>query len=354
MSDVAHPCLLSLVRAELFSKWIRGCLIIAVILTLFLVLCLPVFGQEDYNAVHIMTRVNARNSVPAGMTVSDPSLNTHTEPLRHAVELVLVPVSVTDPMGRSIIGLEKEHFEVYEGKQKQAVRNFSLEDAPISVGIILDMSRSMRDKFDKARQAVVQFMQTANADDEFFLVGFSDEADLLADFTSSIEEIQNKLIFAEPHGMTTLLDAIGMGMKEMQSAKYPRKALLIISDGGDNHSRYTEGEIKSVVEEGDVQLFAIGIFDADPVAREERDGPTLLSTLTNVTGGTTFFLEGPNELPEVAAKIGSQLRQQYVLAFAPANKRNDGKWHSIRVKLAPPKGLPKLTVHAKEGYYAHE
>lgn len=352
MSVVAHPCLLSL-TGESFSQWIRRFVMIFAILTLFLVFSFPMFGQDD-DAVHIVTRVNARKSVSAGMTISDPSLNTYPEPLRHQVELVLVPVTVTDPMGRSVIGLDKEHFEVYEGKQKQSVRNFSLEDAPISVGIILDMSRSMRNKLDKAKEAAIQFMQTANADDEFFLVGFSDEAELLTDFTSSIEDMQNKLIFAEPHGMTTLLDAIAMGMKEMKYAKYPRKALLIISDGGDNHSRYTESEIKSVVEEGDVQLFAIGIFDTAPVAPEERNGPILLSTLTNVTGGTTIYLAGPKELPEVAAKIGNQLRQQYVLAFAPANKRNDGKWHTIRVKLLPPKGLPKLTVHAKPGYYAHE
>ena len=353
MSILMRPRVSPLRSADAFPQRMGRRLILIASFAVLLVVALPILAQND-DAVHIMPRMTARNSKTAEMTISDASLNTYTKPLRHEVELVLVPVTVTDPIGRPILGLEKECFEVYEGKQKQAVRHFSLEDAPVSVGIIFDMSRSMKNKFDKAKQAVMQFMQTANLDDEFFLIGFSDRVTLLSDFTSSSDDIQRKLVLTAPQGVTALLDAIGMGMSKMKNAKYQRKALLIISDGGDNHSRYTESEIKSVVEEGDVQLFAIGIFDGAPLAAEERYGPTLLGALTSATGGTTFFLNSPNELPDVAGRISSELRHQYVLAFTPLGRRDDGKWHAIRVKLAPPDGLPRLTVHAKSGYYAHE
>lgn len=353
MSGFRHPCLTSLPAGKVFAQRTGGRMIVAASIILFVIFVLPMFAQDD-SLVHIMPRVNARNCKAADITISDPSLNNYSKPLRLNVQLVLVPLTVTDAMGRPFLGLEKQNFEVYEGKQKQSVRNLSLEDDPVSVGIIFDMSRSMKNKFAEAKDAVVQFMRTANLEDEFFLVAFSDEIKLLTHFTSSAEDIQNKLIFTEAHGETTLLDAIAVGMSEMKNAKYQRKALLIISDGGDNHSRYTESEIKSSVEEADVQLFAMGIFDNAPLAPEERYGPTLLSTLTNVTGGTTFYLNRPSQLSDVASKIGSLLRRQYVLAFTPLTKRNDGKWHTIRVKLAPPGGVPRLTVHAKPGYYARE
>src|SRR5205085_7370023 len=209
--------------------------------------------------------------------------------------------------------------------------------------------------FDKAKEAVVQFMQTANPEDEFFIIGFSERPLLLSEFTSSVGDIQSRFVLTQPKGMTALLDAIYMGMNEMKHAKHERKALLIISDGGDNHSRYSESEIKSAVKEADVQIFAIGLFDATPRTQEERFGPALLAEMTDLTGGRTFTLDNANDLPDVAAKIGIQLRNQYVLAYKPLSKPKDGKWHKIRVKLLPPRGLPSLNIHAKQGYYAsHE
>ncbi len=327
--------------------------IIALIAVLVLWSTAALPGMAQDNDVHITPRI-ASNTAPAPDAAIDPALKTHTKPLRSEVELVLVPVTVTDPMDRLVTGLEKQNFEVFQDKQKQEVRNLSSEDAPISVGIIFDMSGSMKDKFDKAKEAVVQFMQTANPEDEFFLIGFSDRPLLLSEFTSSVGDIQNRLVFTDAKGMTSLLDAIYMGMEEMHHAKYDRKALLIISDGGDNHSRYTEGEIKSAVQEADVQVYAIGIFDANPRTPEERFGPVMLTDITDVTGGRTFTLDNVNDLPDVAAKIGIELRNQYVLAYAPVKKIKDGKWHKISVKLLPPKGLPYLHVHAKKGYYASQ
>ncbi len=311
----------------------------------------PAAAQENAD-VHITPRISA-NAQPANVP-GDPALKTHTKPLRSEVDLILVPVTVTDPMDRLVTGLEKDNFQVFEGKQRQQIRHLSAEDAPVSVGILIDMSGSMSNKFDKAKEAVVQFMETANPDDEFFVIGFSEKPLLLSGFTDSVGDIQSKLVLTAPKGMTSLLDAIYMGMHQMRHARHERKALLIISDGGDNHSRYSESEIKSAIKEADVQIFAIGIFDQVPRTQEERFGPSLLSEMTDVTGGRTFTLDNPNDLPDVAAKIGIQLRNQYVLAYKPVKKPKDGKWHKIRVKLLPPHGLPSLSVHAKQGYYAAE
>ncbi len=327
------------------------------LLSLCLIACwavLPAVAQDDSD-VHITPRETKKADAaptpdfPPGV---DPSLRTHTKPVKKDVDLVLVPVTVTDPMNRLVTGLEKDNFQLTDSGQQQIIRHFSSEDAPISLGVIFDVSGSMADKIDKSRQAVVEFFRTANPQDEFFLITFSEQPEVLVDFTSSIEDIQSKLVYTIPKGRTALLDAIYLGMNRMRKAHYERKALLIISDGGDNHSRYTEGEIKSMVREADVQIYGIGLFDRDFKTPEEREGPALLDDVTEVTGGRTFVIGSPNELADVATKIGIELRNQYVLGYRPTNPGRDGKWRKIKVKLNPPKGLPPLHVYAKTGYYA--
>jgi Ca-activated chloride channel family protein len=315
---------------------------------------LPAFAQND--DIHITPRETKKADAALAPETpgasGDPTLRTHTKPVKKDVDLVLVPVTITDPMNRLVTGLEKENFELTDNGRPQTIRHFSSEDAPISLGVIFDISGSMADKIDKSRQAVVEFFRTANPQDEFFLITFSEKPEVLVDFTSSVEDIQNKLVYAIPKGRTALLDAIYLGMNRMRKAHYERKALLIISDGGDNHSRYTEGEIKSMVREADVQIYGIGLFDRDFKSPEEREGPALLSDVTEVTGGRTFVIDSPNELADVATKIGIELRNQYVLGYRPTNPGRDGKWRKIKVKLNPPRGLPPLHVYAKTGYYA--
>ncbi len=330
----------------------RSCVAaLAVWFALALAASATVWAQET--DVHIKPRPKPTETVkPAASTGSDPSLSTHTKPIRRDVDLVLVPVTVTDPMNRLVTGLEQDNFTVFEGDKPQQVRHFSSEDAPISLGVIFDISGSMSDKIEKAREAVVEFFKTANPQDEFFMITFSDRPELLADFTKSIEDIQGKLVYTVPKGRTALLDAIYMGMAKMRDAHNQKKALLVISDGGDNRSRYTESEIKSMVREADVQIYCIGIFDRDFRTPEERMGPALLGEISDVTGGRTFTIDNPNELADVATKIGIELRNQYVLGYRPMNAAHDGKWRKIKVKLVPPKGLPPLHVYAKTGYYA--
>lgn len=330
-------------------------------LILLLTLCapfflsFPAFAQTDVNDVHVTPREVTKDKPadpPAKEALVSASLTTHVNPLKVDVNLVLVPVTITDPMNRLVTGLDKENFQLFEGSMPQEIRTFSSEDAPVSLGVIFDSSGSMATKMDRAKEAVVQFFKTANPQDEFFLITFSDEPEVVSDFTSSVDDIQSKLLYTLPRRRTALLDAIYMGISKMRQAKYPKKALLIISDGGDNHSRYTEGEIKSMVKEADVMIYAIGIYDRYFQSEEERLGPELLSEVTELTGGRAFTIDNPNDLADVATKIGIELRNQYVLGYRPQKLVRDGKWRKIKVKLLPPKGLPPLRVYARTGYYA--
>jgi Ca-activated chloride channel family protein len=304
----------------------------------------------DVIDIHVTPRAEPDKTSEQNML--EDKVRTHAPTIRTKVDLVLVPVTVTDPMNRLVTGLDKENFEVFEGKDRQDVRHFSSEDAPISLGVIFDVSGSMSTKIERAREAVMEFFKTANPQDEFFLIAFADKPQEVSDFTQSVDDLQNKLIYTVPRGRTALLDAIYLGISKMREAKYPKKSLLIISDGGDNHSRYTEGEIKSLVKEADVMVYSIGIYDHDFRSDEERLGPQLLSDVSELSGGRAFTIDNPNDLADVATKIGIELRNQYVLGYRPNNPGHDGKWHKIKVKLLPPKGLPPLHVYAKTGYYA--
>jgi Ca-activated chloride channel family protein len=331
-----------------------------------LVLCVasiltsPAAGQADVNDVHVMPRDvthdadKTKTEEVANGSVVPASLNTHIRPLKVAVDLVLVPVTITDPMNRLVTGLDKENFQLFEGSAKEEIKSFSSEDAPVSLGVIFDSSGSMSSKMDRAKDAVTEFFKTANPQDEFFMVTFSDEPEMVAGFTSSVDEITDKLLYTAPQRRTALLDAIYMGVSKMRQAKFPKKALLIISDGGDNHSRYTEHEIKALVKEADIMVYAIGIYDRYFQSHEEQLGPQLLGDIAELTGGRAFTVENPNDLADVATKIGIELRNQYVLGYRPSKAVRDGKWRKIKVKLTPPKGLPPLRVYARTGYYAPE
>ena len=271
------------------------------------------------------------------------------------VDLALVNVVVTDPNDRLVSGLDPDNFRVFEDNVEQEIVTFSSEDVPISIGVIFDCSGSMSNKIAKSREAAVQFLKTANPQDEFFLVSFNERAELTSDYTDRVEDLQGRMMLTAPRGRTALLDAIYLGLSQMRGAHNAKRALLIISDGGDNHSRYNEGDIKRLVKEANTQLYAMGIFD--PLGErsrtmEELNGPSLLSEITTITGGRVFAVENPSELPDIATKIGIELRNEYVLGYRPSNKAHDGRWRKVKVKLHPPRGLPPLSVYSKTGYYA--
>jgi len=298
--------------------------------------------------VEIRPRIRTR-------TDRDPSLAPRPANIRVEKTLVLVNVTVTTPLNQIVTGLKKEHFRLFEDKVEQTITEFSAEDAPLSVGLVFDVSGSMGAKLHKAREAAAEFFKTANPEDEFFLITFNEQPRLVVPFTHETEEIQNQLAFTRSKGRTALLDALYMAIHHMKKARNPRKAILVISDGGDNSSRYTQSEIKNLVREADVQIYAIGIFE--PLASrgrtpEELAGPTLLSQIAEQTGGRHFPVENINDLPDIAAKIGIELRNQYVLGYTPTNQAKDGKYRRIRVQLVQPQGLPPLRAYYRTGYYA--
>jgi Ca-activated chloride channel family protein len=318
-------------------------------------------AQDDQlNTVHVPPPAAAGNPATGAPAGAEAPALTGTEALharpgariRMDVDLVLIPVTITDPMNRLVTGLEQNDFFIYENNSQQAIRTFAMEDAPVSIGIIFDLSGSMTSKLIRARDSILQFMKTANPQDEFFVIGFNDRPELIEDFTSSIDDIQARLQTVRSGHRTALLDAIYYGMDKMKTARNERKALLVVSDGGDNRSRYTEGEVKAQVRESDVEIYSIGIFDPYAPTTEERMGPMLLSDLSEETGGRMFRVDDLADMGDIAMKISTELRNQYVLGYHPKNLQRDGKWRKVKVKLVPPQGLPPLTVHARTGYYA--
>jgi len=268
--------------------------------------------------------------------------------IRVDTNLVLVPVTVLDPLARMVTGLEAENFQVLEDGVPQKLISFGSEDSPLSIGIVLDTSGSMGNKLAVSRQAVAEFFRSANPEDEAFLVEFNDRPELSVPFTHSLGNIEDHILGARSRGMTALLDGITLSVAGMKKATHPRKALILLSDGGDNHSRYTENEVKNRVKESDVQIYSIGIFGGGD---RINDDPALLERLAELTGGR-FFDVGLRDLVDVAAKIGIELRNTYLLGYSPTNASRDGKYRKIVVKVLPPRGLPKLTAAWRKGYFA--
>jgi Ca-activated chloride channel homolog len=282
--------------------------------------------------------------VVAAQTKKQPSLPI----FKVDVETVFVKVSVTDPLNRYVTGLEKEHFKIYEDNVEQTITHFSQQSAPISAGIIFDVSASMKDNNNirKAKNAISRFLESGNPEDENFLITFNNKTKLAQDFTDQNTSLQNEAAFQKPGGTTALYDAVYMGLDKIKEGKREKKALIIITDGEDNSSRYSAGEIREFAKELDVQVYAIGEEGTLGSGRFE------IQNIVNLTGGRAFFPNNFSELDYYIDLIHAELRSQYVVGYNPTNKAHDGKWRRIKVKLDAPQGLPKLIVKAKEGYNA--
>ena len=301
--------------------------------------------------VHVSVR-----STPTTHTAGETPapLDVLANPFRVGVNLVLVPVTVTDPSGRPVIALTKQDFTVYEEDKSQEIQYFMEEDAPISISVLLDVSDSMRDKIDIERAAIVEFFNNANPDDEYFAITFSDHPRLIAGPTRSIDDVERRLIAVEPGGPTALLDAIYLAEIQLRSARYRRKAIVIISDGGDNASRYNLSEIKSLIQESDVQIYAIGLFDTFFFnTLEERLGKKWLDEITDRTGGRTVTVDNRAKLPKAAAAISREMRNQYVLGYS-SKSESEGKWRKIKVRVNSSAVRKPLQVSYKRGYAASE
>ncbi len=284
------------------------------------------------------------------LTLNGQSRKPSTPPplFRVGVDTVFVKVSVTDDLNRYVTGLEKEHFRVYEDKVEQSILHFSQQKAPISVGIIFDVSASMKDNSNikKAKSAITRFLQSGNPEDEYFLITFNHQTNLAQSFTAESSAVQNDVAFQKPGGRTALYDAVYMGLDQVKRGKNEKKALILITDGEDNSSRYSPAEVREFAKESDVQIYGIGEEGKLGYGRSE------IQNIVGITGGRAFFPNNFNELDYYIDLVHEELRNQYVLGYMSTNKAHDGKWRRIRVKLDAPRGLPKLIVHAKEGYYA--
>lgn len=274
--------------------------------------------------------------------------------LRVDVEMVLVPVTVTDTKNHPVVDLERHNFKLFEGNNEETIQYFGTEDAPISVGILVDLSSSMANKIDEVREAASEFFDNANPADDYFVITFADKPKLLADTTQSIERIHAALAAAKPKGNTALADAIYMGLAKLKHAKYSRKALLVISDGGDNNSRHSLRQIKKLARESDTEIYAIDVCDAPTLLLtkklEERFGRQWLTEVTESTGGRTIALDNPAGIPDAAARASLELRNQYILGYRPSRTAGDTKWRKIKVKVARSEDYLPLQVYYRTGY----
>jgi len=294
-----------------------------------------------------------------GPIIADPQQKDGKEvdektPVITNTDLITFNVTVTDIYGRFVSGLSKQAFSIFDEKQQQEITFFSDEDSPVSVGVLFDVSGSMSgDKVRRARDALSHFIQTSHDRDEYFLIGFNSRAQLLMDRTRDGNAVLDKLTFVQTRSNTALYDACYLGVERVQRGTHPKRALLLISDGQDNNSRYTFNELRRVLKESDVVLYAIGILGGSDVGSSlGMEGQSILDELAGVSGGKAFYPRGPAEMDDIFEQIALELRHQYSIGYAPANFTNDGKWHKIKVKLTPPRGLPRLFSRYKEGYYA--
>jgi len=267
--------------------------------------------------------------------------------------LVLIPVHVTAASGASVTDLKKEDFALFEDGVRQTITHFAKDDAPVSAGLLLDISGSMKDKMAKANEAAAEIFQFANPEDEFFLVEFNGRAKLTVPFTRDWFEISREIAKARTSGMTALLDAIHLGIAQMKHARNTRKALIVLSDGGDNFSRRNLRQLRATLLEADVQVYAMGVFDGNYAVkrtREEREGPKLLDKVALDTGGRDFPIGKMGDLPEIGVQIARQLRNQYILGYTPAAMAADGKYHQVNLKLTSSEN--DLRTFYRRGYYA--
>jgi Ca-activated chloride channel family protein len=284
-----------------------------------------------------------------GQHAQQPRPDAHAGQLRIDTTLVLVPVEVSDALNRPVNGLEKQNFHVFDDKVEQKIISFSMEDDPIAVGLVFDISGSMGGDLPQMRHAASQFFKTSNPGDEFCLVELSNSAQVAVPLTQNASDVDYKLMFSKGGGSTALLDGVYLALNEVRKSKNLRKALVIISDGGENHSRYTPGEVKNAIVESDVLIYAIGTF-VNGMGSNYSD-QVLLKNLTEQTGGRMFPAVGM-PLGDFADKIVIDLRNRYMLGYTPRDAARDGRYHHISVKLEPPRGLPKLQAHWRTGYYA--
>jgi Ca-activated chloride channel family protein len=275
-------------------------------------------------------------------------------PISLTTDMVTLNLTVTDSYGRSVIGLDKSAFSIFDNNVQQKIEFFSDVDTPVSIGILFDISGSMSgEKVAKARQALGRFIATSHPSDEYFLVAFNSRAQLLMDRTRDGDAVLDKLTLVQPKAQTALYDAVYLGVEKVTRGAHQRKAILIISDGQDNNSRYNFTDVRRLLKESDVTVYGVGILSGNDYSTSiGMSGQSFLDELSSVTGGKTFYPNTGVELDEIFERIALELRNQYSVGYYPNDFVPDGKWRKIKVKVKPPRGISRLGVRSREGYYA--
>lgn len=259
--------------------------------------------------------------------------------------LVSLTVTVSDKLGRFVTGLEKRNFEVFDDGVKQEIAHFSDDDAPLTLGIIYDVSGSMGDLTSRSFLALKKFFDTSHQDDEYFIIAFNDRAKLVQDFTISPSEIMSRVIFVKAKGSTALFDGVYLGIEKARQGRHQKKALLIISDGEENSSRYSGKELREMLKESDVPVYGIGISQL-------YGGMGTLQSLSAWSGGMTFAPMDEPQTRDIYTRIALMLRHQYAIGFYPTDAASVVDWHKVRINVNAPRGLGKLSVSYKKGYKA--
>jgi len=270
--------------------------------------------------------------------------------IKVGLDVVLVPVTVRDDHYRPVEGLHADDFQIWEDKVEQHIEYFSSEDTPVSIGLLLDISGSMRGAFNASRAAAINFLKASNAEDEYFLVEFNDSPKIAQNFTTDVNKLERIVVSLGVRGYTAFLDAVYLALENVRFGVQPRKALVMLTDGEDNHSRYTLNDVKEVLKESDVELYAVDM--GYHAAKGHSFGRSVLDELTELSGGRVLSLRSMDDLDEVCLQISRDLKSQYVLGYVPSNRSADGKWRKLRVKVHPPRGVGRINVRTKAGYYA--
>ena len=308
-----------------------------------------------------MMRLRFLSLLLPALLVASQAPSPRQSSVKIGVDLVLVDASVTDRGGHSVTGLDKFHFQIWEDKVQQDIEYFSAEEVPVSLGIVFDVSGSMADKIPVAREAVTRLLNAGNPEDEYTLIEFNDHAQVTQAFTSNITELQKRLAFVSSSGWTAFYDAVYLGIEKLHRGHNRRKALLLVTDGEDNHSSYTFDNVKELAREADVQLYAIGmpshpgvrLGSPPPIIAKipvntRPTGQELLQQLVDLTGGQAFFTADVRKLDDICARISENLRSGYVIGYRPTNRTRDGKWRKVHVKVS---ATSRLSIHAKSGYF---
>jgi Ca-activated chloride channel homolog len=297
-------------------------------------------AQIDRNEVQVLP-----------LRASAPEISTR-QVIKSNVDLVLVEVTVLDHSEHAVNGLEAGDFTVLEDNNRQTIRYLSSIDQPMSLVVVFDASASMVTKIPAERNAVKELIKDSNPQDDFSVVVVRSNPQLIFQHDDPDSDLERRMDLVQPDGFTSLWDGIYLGLNDLRNSRYERKALIVISDGGDNHSRYTYSEIKSLLEEADVEVYALGIFDRFPKRIEEKTGPLQLDEIASATGGRMFSVHDPNDISHAVEQISSELRNQYVLGYYPSNRERNGRWRRLKIRLAGSVAGEKFRLYARKGYYA--